>query len=737
MRVRSIVLALSIVTLSMTSARRAPAADEKPSLPDPQDMESTVIRLPETVVTGRQDSLIGIAEAASQGTVGADQLQYRTLSRPGEVLETVPGLILTQHSGGGKANQYFLRGFNLDHGTDFATSVDGVPVNLPTHAHGQGYSDLNFMIPELVQRIDFRKGPYYADLGDFSTAGGADIRYVDRLPHTITEVEGGRFGYVRGFYASSPPVGAGHLLDAIEIFHEDGPWTRPDDYQKINGVVRYSQGDPSSGSSVTAMAYAGKWNSTDQIARRALDRTFTTPLDSYGDFGRFDSLDPSDAGRSHRYSLSGEWHRADETSASEALLYGFYYDLDLFSNFTYFLDSPEGDQIEQRDKRWVGGAKVSHTWFGQLRDRPMQNTVGLQIRSDSIHNGLYQTVRRDRVAKFAYEDGATPSIRATTRADQVWEPTVAPYFENTLRWAEKIRSVAGLRVDFFHAGVRSHDSRNSGTSDAVIASPKGSLIFGPWADTEVYLSGGLGYHSNDGRGATQHVEPKSGEAVEPDDLLVRTYGAEVGARTTCLPGLQSTLAFWWLHIGSELVFEGDAGSTAPSAPSQRYGVELANYYDPSEWVTLDADFSFSHAAFTHTVDDDETGLSGTDIPEAVKSVVATGIAVHQPGDHGFFGELRLRYFGPRSLSVDGSVDSGATALVSAKLGYTFDEHVSIAIEGFNLLDRKDHEIDYFYPSLVPGVDPAPAAGTAPPGVSDVHFKPVEPIAVRGGIIVRF
>jgi outer membrane receptor protein involved in Fe transport len=270
-----------------------------------------------------------------------------------------------------------------------------------------------------------------------------------------------------------------------------------------------------------------------------------------------------------------------------------------------------------------------------------------------------------------------------------------------------------------------------------MASPKGSLIFGPWADTEVYLSGGLGYHSNDGRGSTEHVDPKSGAAVEPDDLLVRTYGAEIGTRTTYVPGLQSTLAFWWLHIGSELVFEGDTGSTVPSAPSQRYGVELANYYDPNAWVTLDADFSFSHASFTRTVDDEDTGLRGTDVPEAVRSVIATGLAVHQPGDHGIFGELRLRYFGPRSLTVDGSVESAATALLSARLGYTFNEHVSIAVEGFNLLDRKDHEIDYFYPSFVPGVDPAPAAGAAPSGVSDVHFKPVEPISVRGGITVRF
>src|SRR5574337_550337 len=206
--------------------------------------------LPEVTVYGSADSLLGIAGAASQGTVGMEELEYRTLSHPGEVLETIPGVIVTQHSGAGKANQFFLRGFNLDHGTDFATSVNGVPVNLPTHAHGQGYSDLNFMILELTERVDFRKGVYYADLGDFSSAGAADIHYVDFLPLSIAQVEGGSFGYERGLYASSQCIGSGDLLYAVELFHNDGPWSTPDEYKKINGVLGYSRGNAASGYSV-------------------------------------------------------------------------------------------------------------------------------------------------------------------------------------------------------------------------------------------------------------------------------------------------------------------------------------------------------------------------------------------------------------------------------------------------------------------------------------------------------
>src|SRR5262245_32373157 len=190
----------------------------------------------EMVVRGRSDSQVGTADTASQGTIGAEQLEQRTLSRPGEVLETVPGVIITQHSGAGKANQFFLRGFNLDHGTDFATSIDGVPVNLPSHGHGQGYTDLNFLIPELIERIDFRKGVYDAHDGDFSSAGAAAIRYANALPHGLALVAGGRFNYYRGVLANSNALGSGNLLYGLELYNNDGPWDNPDRYKRVNGV---------------------------------------------------------------------------------------------------------------------------------------------------------------------------------------------------------------------------------------------------------------------------------------------------------------------------------------------------------------------------------------------------------------------------------------------------------------------------------------------------------------------
>jgi TonB dependent receptor/TonB-dependent Receptor Plug Domain len=666
-----------------------------------------------TIITGRADSLLNVADASSEGYIGQDHLEYRPLLRAGEVLETVPGVIVTQHSGDGKANQYFLRGFNLDHGTDFATSVDGVPVNLPTHAHGQGYTDLNFLIPELVQTVHYRKGPYYADVGDFGSAGAADLSYVDSLDRGLAKLEGGSFGYARGLFAASSPVSSGNLLYAVDLEHNDGPWHRPEDYQKINGVLRYSRQGAETGFNITAMAYGGTWNSSDQIASRAVP-------DLAG--GRFGEISPSDGGTSHRASLSLEWHRETEAGHTQIEVYGVYYDLNLFSDFTYYLNSPLGDQFEQQDRRGIGGLKAHHTWRYDLLGREAETTVGLQVRSDSINNGIYQTVDRRRTDKPDFGGGIIP---ATTRADDVWQASVSPYVEQKVKWTDWLRSTSGVRADYYHFDVADRLAQNSGTKDSALVSPKGGLVFGPWRDTEFYLSGGLGFHSNDGRGTTTRVDPQNpASPVTPVTALVRTYGAEVGVRTVVLPHLQSTASLWWLDIDSELVFDGDGGTTEPSRPSRRYGIEFANYYTPTKWLTFDADFSWSHARFR---DFDPVGQY---IPESIETVVAAGVSVHDPDpERGFFASLRLRYFGPRALIEDNSERSGATVLLNAQAGYRFNRTWSFAVEAFNLLDRKDSDIDYYYASRLPG---EPAGG-----VNDFHFHPVEPLSARATLTARF
>lgn len=666
--------------------------------------ESTT-RLSEIVVEGRADSLIGIADSATQGTVGAEQLAERPTLRPGEVLETVPGVIITQHAGGGKANQYFLRGFNLDHGTDFATFLDGMPLNLPTHGHGQGYSDMNIIIPELVQRVNYQKGVYYVENGDFSSAGAARLDFYKVLPQSIATIEGGSFGYGRVIFASSPKVGDGHLLYAGEYLHNDGPWTKRDDFNKLNGQLTYSAGDDAAGFSLTARGYHGVWDSSDQVAQSAVDT---------GLISRFGSLDNTTGGDSQRYSLQGEWHRSDSESATKLMAYTFYYDLDLFSDFTYFLNNPiQGDQFEQADRRWTSGLEARHTLFGQLDGHEMENTFGLQFRNDTIRNGLYNTQGRIRYS--------------TTRADDVWQTSLGTFWENKVQWTEKVRSTVGVRGDGYRYDVDSTRTENSDTRYDGIASPKASLVFGPWAQTEVYIQGGLGFHSNDGRGATTTVDPTTGLPVDANgdpirraDPLVQTYGAEVGVRTLAVEGLQSTLSFWWLDIDSELIFVGDAGATEASRPSRRYGVEWANFYNLTKRWTIDADVSFSHAQFR------DYDPAGNHIPGAIESVVSAGLSYR--GDHGLFGSVRLRYFGPRPLIEDDTVRSPETILVNAQVGYRFNPTWTATVEVLNLLNRKDHDISYYYESRTT------SAGVAN---EEVHFHPVEPIQVRAALTAKF
>jgi hypothetical protein len=745
-------------------------------------------------VQGREDDLIGIAESGTQGTVGATEIQDRPILRSGEVLETVPGLIITQHAGGGKANQYYLRGFNLDHGTDIAIFLDDMPLNLPSHAHGEGYSDMNTVIPEFVKRVDFEKGPYYANVGDFGSAASTRMEFFKTLPENFFKVEGGAHTYGRAVFGASQKLGSGNLLYGGEEYYYDGPWTHPDAYNKINGLLTYSRGDDADGASITARAYHGKWNSSDQIPVTAqVNPTSSTP---YG-VGYFGTINPTDGGHSQRYSLQGEGHRQGTNSESRIAAYVFYYDMVLFSDFTYYLvDHNRGDQFEQQDRRWVGGLDAHHTIFSKLYGRKMSNTFGLQLRNDWINNGLYRTENRKRTIKTDYSatgisfnnticntytstvsisvDGgapatfpsACPALSPTTERDNFTDMIGSAYVENKLRWANKFRSVVALRGDDDKFVVTSLaypsdiltlpdgatttvNAANSGSASKFLPSPKASLIFGSWANTEFYLQGGFGFHSNDGRGATQQVEPVSPDNPYHGTLntkitpLVQTKGGEIGVRTVAVPHLQSTLALWYLRSNSELLQDGDTGGTSASEQSSnRYGLEWANYYTPTEHLAVDFDISDSRAQFTQIDPDDATqyvtnssitinGISvgsfyaqqsdpgGKLVPEAVRVVISSGITLHDY--QGFSSSLRLRYFGPRDLTSDGPYQSSQTVLLNGEVGYQFFKKWHIAAEFLNMLDRKDADIDYAYVYQI--------APTAAPGFGRVNH-PTEPFLLR-------
>ena len=661
--------------------------------------------LEKVTVTGTATNLIGVADSANVGTVTQKQLEARTVYRPGELLEAAPGLVVSQHSGEGKANQFYLRGFNLDHGTDLRTTVDGMLVNQRSHAHGQGWTDLNFVIPELATGLEYKKGPYYANEGDFSSAGAVSLKYADTLAQGIASIGLGQNGFRRALLADSPRLGIGpfegHLLYALEAMHNDGPFVHPDDYKKANGVLRYSEGDAANGFNLSAMGYQAKWNSTDQIAKRAVDA---------GQLGRFDAIDPSDGGESHRLSVSGAWRRSDAGSSTRVNAYLIDWKLDLFSNFTYFLDDPvNGDQFYQPDRRRTAGMNASQTWPMSGIGSDSENTLGIQFQNDNVFNGLLSTKARQTLS--------------TTRRDHIVETSVAVYAENATRWTPWFRTVLGARADTYRFDVKSDNAANSGRATASIANPKLALIFGPWSNTEFYVNAGGGFHSNDARGTTLTVDPKSGAAADKVPPLVRSRGFEFGVRTAFVPGLQTALSVYRLDFASELIFAGDAGTTQAGRPSRRTGFEIANYYKLSDWLTIDADLAFARASFN---DNDPDGI-GKRIPGAVEGVASVAIAVDHVGP--WFGALQYRYFGPRPLIEDNTVRSASTASINARIGYKINPRVRIELEGFNLTNRKASAIDYFYTSRLQG---EPAAGT-----DDIHFHPLESRSLRVSLALNF
>ncbi len=658
-------------------------------------------QLDKVEVSGHYDNSVGSSDAASQGVFGQQLIEERPLLRPGALLEYVPGLVVTQHSGSGKANQYFLRGFNLDHGTDFATRFSGMPLNLRTHAHGQGYTDLNFIIPELVGNVDYFKGPYYASVGDFGSAGGANMHLTGGLKQNLALATLGDFGYARGLLAGSPQLGDGRLTYGLELMHTDGPWEVPEDYRKVNGLLRYTTRLGDGQLALTAMGYTGKWDSTDQVAQRAIDS---------GLIGRYGSLDDSSGGETQRYSASVDYAVPLAGGLFQTTAYWFQYRLNLFSNFTYFLNDPvNGDQFEQADDRNVVGWLGEWNRAGELFGRPTNNTLGYEFRQDRIKPvGIYATLRRERLS--------------TTREDDVVEGSLGLYGQNDTRWNEWFRSIAGLRYDTYRFNVTAlSDPVNSGNVTAGIWSPKLSLVFGPWAQTEYFVNAGYGFHSNDARGVTIKVDPATGDPVDPATPLVRSKGAELGLRTEAVANLQSSLALWVLKLDSELAFVGDAGTTEAGRPSQRYGVEWTNRWRPQPWLSVDFDFAWNHARFTGNAPE------GNYVPGAPDVVASAGLAVQQYGP--WSGALFLRYIGSYPLVEDNSVRSDPQTLVDAQLGYLLTPQLRLRLDVFNLFNQNTNDITYYYTSRLPGEPPE--------GVSDTHVHPGESRSFRVSLSYRF
>ena len=683
----------------------------------PQTLDTVTI-----VATG-----VSNMNAASAGDVGQEEIASQPLLRPGAVLENVPGLIVTQHSGEGKANQYFLRAFNLDHGTDLATEVDDMPINMPTHAHGQGYTDLNFLIPELVSDLHYKKGPYYADEGDFATAGAVRMDLLNEVPSSA-KLGFGQDGYRRGLLMGSAALADGALLGAVDVYHNDGPFDNPDDYNRLNGMLRYQRGTASDFWTVTAMGYHGKWNSTDQVPAHAIEERL---------IGRFGTLAPTDGGETSRYSLSFNEVRRSDADQVQLAAYLIRYKLDLYSTFTYYLVDPiDGDQMLQHDDRTVYGFKGSKTWFSHLGNLAMSNLIGVQARFDDVRDvGIFHTFQR--------------TILSADQNASVMQSNGAIYLENTTHWLEKFHTVLGLREDVFNFDVKDRMLNAAGSCDinsdplgcntgrkrANIFSPKLGITLGPWNRMSFFITLAEGYHSNDARGVTRTGE---NPAVQPATPLTRAQSAEVGVATDAFPGWHTSLDVFLLKLESELVFAGDAGTTEPSGSTTRTGIEWGNTFRINSWLHADFNAAFSRARFDHDVQADDTGcgdaapgfgctttpaIVGRYIPNSPTDVIDAGLTVNDFS--GWFGSIRARHFGASPLVEDNSAKSPAYTTIDLQVGYQQPRKWLLAVDVFNLFDKKWDDIEYYYASRLKNEPAAAPDYVVHPGVPltvRAHFQ---------------
>lgn len=668
----------------------ASAAFAQTAAPAPEPAAEEV---QEVVVYGRGIDLVGEARSGSEGVVGYADFENRPLSRVGELVENVPGVIATQHSGTGKANQYFLRGFNLDHGTDFAGFVDGVPVNMRTHGHGQGYLDFNFLIPELVERIDYRKGPYFADVGDFSAAGTVAFTTLDRLDDNLLEASAGSFGYGRALAAGGVDAFGGHLLAGVEATVSDGPWVLDEELEKFNGLLKFSRGTAERGWSVGLSGYRAEWTSTDQVPERAIEQ---------GLIDRFGFIDPDLGGETGRVALTGSLH----AGPLQATAYAIRYNLTLTSNFTYFLEDPVGgDEFQQKDRRTVYGGALSRAFDLSLAGTPARLRLGGDVRIDRIDQvGLY----RSQVAR--------PT--RTIRQDKVDERSLGLFADLELDLTDRLRGTLGVRGDAYDFDVEADLADNTGGGSDSIVTPKLGLAYQATDDLELYLNYGEGFHSNDVRGASIRIDPATGDPADRVPVLSRAKGAEVGLRYGG-PELTVSAALFGLDLDSELVFVGDAGSTEASGATRRYGVEGTVFWRPTDRLTIDASAALTNARFRDVPDELER------IPGAVDEVVGAGV-IYDVG-RGLTATLRVRHFGDAPLIEDNSERSRATTLVNAGVYYEIGP-ARLALDILNLFDTEAEDITYFYESQLPG--------EAEP-VADRHIHPVEPLQVRATLRYAF
>jgi outer membrane receptor protein involved in Fe transport len=674
--------AATVVTGILGAATLAWA--QEPETPPP----APVPMLPPVSVTAPPP----VSSSSEQIIPGRD-FELRPQGRPADVLRLVPGLIINQHQGGGKAEQYLLRGFDADHGTDLALFVDGLPVNLRSHAHGQGYADLHFLIPETVKAVEVVKGPYFPEYGDFETAGAILFLTRDYVEENTLEVGGGSFNTQRYVALISPTRDALKTLIAFEGYRSDGPFEHPNGYLRFNLFAKASANIAEDMKlAVWASLYRAEWHGSGQIPERAIRS---------GLIDRFGAIDPNEGGVTQRTNLNIDYSwRVTDTQLFAVHVYGSYYALSLFNDFTLFLNDPEhGDMINQRDRRFVAGADTQYAIRSTPFGIPVTSTAGFQYRIDIPHVVLANAVQRHQVGRV--------------QDVSIVEQSYSPYVKFDLTPIEKVRLVTGARGDIFRFQGTEHVNTTEPfeTRDVTKARPnvKANLILGPWVATELFANFGTGFHSNDARAVL--INPSL-------DALPTAKGYEFGFRTRALPRTDIFATYWFLDLSSELVFVGDDGTTEARGRTHREGVEFGVKVQPLDWLSFTGDFTYTtKAEFVDT---------GTPIPLAPIWTARADITVRLPW--GLSSSFEMRYLGDRPADEERQFTARGYTLFNWTGRYRYRNlEAFLSIE--NLTNVQWREAQFAFTSRLPG-EPAQ-------GVNDLHFTPGAPRSFLGGIAVHF
>ncbi len=682
-------------------------------------------QLPQMTVTERRP-----VSAATESRVREQDFAVRPHNTASEMLNNLPGFVAGQHAGGGKAMQYFLRGFDNDHGTDVAISVDGIPVNMVSHAHGQGYADLNFLIPEVVGSIDYRKGPYFADSGNFANSGSVNFVTKDDTVENSLRAVGGSFNTMRYVGILSPRLGPVQSLIANEVYFTDGPFKHGENFVKYNFFGKFSlRPSPTSKLSLWTSLYTGDWDASGQIPLREVRS---------GRLDRFGSLDSTEGGRSDRENVNLIYTATPSPEESWFVqLYFSRYRLRMFSNFTFFSGDPvRGDGIEQLDSRVLFGGRAHYHRLWTLGTMPLESTVGFETRNDNADVGLFRQQRRQRFF--------------TTQKAEVWENAFSGYTQHELFVREWLRFIVGLRGDVFVFDVDDRSPHEvtdaprlqgkkskrvlqqatdaghvySSTTDGIV-SPKASLIVSPftnpaslWHQTDLFLNFGMGYHSNDAR-----------DAVQPGGSgLARSTGGEIGTRTRLYNRIELASSLWWLDLGSELVFVGDEGTTEQRGPTRRWGVDFEVRAEVLPWLLLDYDLTYSDPRFR---------VTGEAIPLAPTLLMNGGLTAY-PIEN-FSAALRVRFLDDRAANEDRSVIARGYTLIDLLVRYRW-RNIEVSFDVLNLADTDWRETQFATDSCLRrevGRDrrcPRDGGGS---GIADTNIVSGYGINVRSGLTVFF